>query len=451
MNDSYLDYSLAEDTLYQAAKNLDLKTVKELASNGVINPEAFLGTASDIQSIDNGHVEDNLFNLYETLLLAGHPLPVGYMRSSVVGLICRQKKDKWGRSNLLLKDIFGNPEYAFSEQLASFIIAGNNLSTTGNLEGLKLLLEEHASEEKLKELYEKNKTQSFPYFLFEGINDFEEIQFTQDKLECFDYFLDLFPETFWRTLGIHSTSPNHSFITKAAEIGDETLLRWLVEKGHSINDPLAPYISKKNLKTDDVTNPISRALNNQHFDIIPTLLELGCSTKQPEYDLYGPLQMAIKNCGTHLLPLLINNGADVNQDINYPEEPEEKPTQNKKKLSTTRFDESPLLTAVLYQDIEAVEILISAGADLEYTDTLKRTPLIYAALLDNLEIFQALCNAGASKLAECEIEGTTKTPIIIAYEKNSNVKSWLEAMAENQRMETNTNQVKTKRKHSHRL
>lgn len=63
------------------------------------------------------------------------------------------------------------------------------------------------------------------------------------------------------------------------------------------------------------------------------------------------------------------------------------------------FDDTPLHTVCLWGDIEAVKLLIEAGADVNAPGDHGATPIFYAIMAENIELVSLLLKKGASKKA----------------------------------------------------
>ena len=85
-------------------------------------------------------------------------------------------------------------------------------------------------------------------------------------------------------------------------------------------------------------------------------------------------------------------------------------------LEELYFHETPLGAASLRGHLEAVEILVKAGADVEAKDSWGMTPLIFAALKGNNEVVKLLLNAGADPDVK-DNQGRSALYYAIAYNR----------------------------------
>jgi len=122
---------------------------------------------------------------------------------------------------------------------------------------------------------------------------------------------------------------------------------------------------------------------------IPTSLEL-INRKVCSYEM-TLLHLACKEGNLELIQRLLAAGADIN--------------------ATTKDGCTPLLYAALLGHVEVVQFLLAAGADINATDKDGSTSLLYAASSGHIEVVQSLLAAGAN------INATTKdgcTPLLSA-------------------------------------
>lgn len=410
MTQNNLHPSLLSDMLEEAAKKIDLPAIKSLVAQGARNDEAFL-----IEDLSKQDVEE-LFSVHEALLSAGHPLPKGWVGDQVLNIICAMSKNHWAKSNPLIEQILSQSDNRIRKSPTLFVSCGNSLAETGNMEALKLLIPSTATEDQVNQWYGKEKMESFPFYL---LNNDENLE---DKIKSLDYLLSIMPEACWQKIGQSRNTVVLPLISKAVRLGSEDLVRWLVERGASINsNPNANYGSGA------VANPISCAIISNNFSMIPMLLDLGCSPNSSQNELFPPIIRAIRDDNIDLLQLLIDAGADINKE--------------------THIHLSPLSTAVFGDQTEVIERLIQNGADINQKGFDGATPILHSCIQDHLEPFILLLQAGAS----LDIEDNSGRKAIDIISKTTSIKPWFDAWVEHQALNENTSNVKKKQTKTLRL
>ncbi len=83
------------------------------------------------------------------------------------------------------------------------------------------------------------------------------------------------------------------------------------------------------------------------------------------------------------------------------------------KAKTDLDKNTPLVTAVVFGNVEAAKLLMDAGADLDAKDTQGSTPLFCAALFGRTEILKLLLEKGADRRIPNK-DGTTPEAIVKA-------------------------------------
>ncbi|MDD3559394.1 MAG: ankyrin repeat domain-containing protein [Melioribacteraceae bacterium] len=138
-------------------------------------------------------------------------------------------------------------------------------------------------------------------------------------------------------------------------------------------------------------------------DLFKLLISIGCNLNVKYETLLGqkatPLITAIENVDLELVRLLLNNGANVNLNVDS--------------------YKSPLHVALEYSthyNFEIVKILIEAGADIHAKSQFGQTPLHLAVKIGKLEAVNLLLKKGAEVNA---IDDENSTPLLFTLESGS--------------------------------
>ncbi len=370
--------------LVEAAHLGDLDTIRKLVKGGAVHEKAFL---LDEEAFLVDHMHDfpyttgKLIGIWEALLFSGHPLPNGDNKKKLFDRLSGLPKKHWELTLPLLKRIFKDPGFFVESDLdrkpereySLPIIVAHQLLCAGNLEAIKALVPLSMTEKEIQRWYSKTNNvnmQSFPYQIFNDLN--------QEKLAILDYLLQVFPEQTWQKIGtieggLKAWLP---LVSKAADNGDITLVKWLMERGCSLNDPgLLEYDSGISI------NPITRAVQAGNSSIILELLKLGCSVDTIPTEKLSPLLAVIeqhyqvKNL-TETVQEIVHNGANIEFQGTY---------------------RCTALCAAASRNLhETVKLLINNGANIEASDENGYTPLELACIYNSFESFTHLYRAGSS-------------------------------------------------------
>ncbi|GAC1455981.1 MAG: ankyrin repeat domain-containing protein [Ktedonobacterales bacterium] len=124
------------------------------------------------------------------------------------------------------------------------------------------------------------------------------------------------------------------------------------------------------------------------------------------YDGWTPLHLAAYGGHQEAVSVLLNYGAHV--DVR----------------AHNGLGSTPLLRAVIGQQMDVVELLIAHGADINATDTSGSTPLHKAALLGNTTLVQCLLDHGADM---CATNSGGQTPLAHAlFNRHADVATLLQ-------------------------
>ena len=150
-----------------------------------------------------------------------------------------------------------------------------------------------------------------------------------------------------------SDSDGDTALHEAAGVGHIEIVRALLEAGAGAD-------VRKLDKYDD--SPLSNACKGKHFEVFRALVEAGGDVNKLDSGGFTALHHASEYGLTEgVRYLCVERGADVNK-------------------STTGWGNTPLTLASRNGNVEAVRVLLEAGADVNKRDSEGRTPL-YIALV----------------------------------------------------------------------
>ena len=178
------------------------------------------------------------------------------------------------------------------------------------------------------------------------------------------------------SVGAFHTGPVH----QAAEKGEIEILNVLLDAGADVT--LKGWFGK---------TPLEIAASEGHAAVVRRLLQEGpeinsiCDNyNHNDYDNRGALHYAAEKDDVEILNLLLDAGADVNLK--------------------SRFGRTAIRVAACHGHIAAVRKLLQAGADVNISDDFRRTPLMDAAGKGWIEVVDCLLEAGANPDIEAEWE-----------------------------------------------
>lgn len=375
--------------LLEAAYAFDLDEVARLVRNGVRNEAAFLsdlgGTLQAdepateaifaqlrVRGFDVTNEKEALFELYRTLLQAGHEVPDGSSRRCVVRVVFGATASRFSQAAPLMtkcieQDMLDWSTSSWAHQLQVDRDDGKTVGRTildsphdllaeavgelaekGNMAGLKkvcmLLPKEQA---KLRKWLSGS---SSPLCKAAAAGQIEPVRF----------LLALMPEPAWRNVGWGGKSAFHT----AALTGQAEVVRMMMdEHGCSLQDPGCGDL-------------IAGAIQNRRRSIVPVLLAWGCDPNNVSQNEPTGLHLAIWMGYEELVAPLIAAGNAIE--------------------ALDKAEMTPLLVAGMVGMATAVAPLVQAGAMLEAVDKNGKTALAWACGNDRLETTQALVQAGAS-------------------------------------------------------
>lgn len=191
----------------------------------------------------------------------------------------------------------------------------------------------------------------------------------------------------------HSTMINFPLHTAVTEDQIETILN-LIKRGFDVNarngcgkTPLYLAVESQNYKiskllldcgADAKDSSLRMAINSRNINILKLFFEAIGDVKAKDYNGYPLLHLAVECGNSHIVKLLTNDGADVNE-------------VNKKNLCNM-----PLHLAIEKSNNEnIVKVLIDAGANVDAKNANKDSPLHLAVETRNFKIVKLLVEAGA--------------------------------------------------------
>lgn len=414
MKDSELLFQAAENYIHHPEVEDSLGIIKSLVEKGARNDKAFI-TYTGAHFYHHAYDEDEegacSFNLYEALMLAGHPLPTQnntdnidtYLLIRLIGLAPDTYSDRVKTLISLMVDtnVFTNGK--------SLHTAITSLVRQGNIKGIEILIPPETSEEQLKERL-SNVIHTCPLYA-------DKMTRTDDHyFECVKYLLNIMPEWEWVNLfPIRNQvySPGN-LLNIALSHGKKDFFEWLLKSNRA--NPI------ENCRT----NPFTTVFSHNQTHLVDTLFDLKCNPGLCAEGTTDPITQAISRKQYHFIPKLIASGANVNhQNI---------------------VDQAPLISAVSMtpcpENTETIALLLKSGANTEITDSDGKTALIIACSNDYLDVFLLLRQAGAN-FNHLTPKGETATMII--NQQHGAIKAFLEEEQLNQHTKPANSKKKTLR------
>lgn len=379
--------------LLEAAKSFDLARVTQLVHRGARNENAFLSDLGGTLISDDPNAalvfqflreqgreasteKEALFELYETLLLAGHEPPDGSSRRCAVRVIygadptrfdrarklatlCEEdhmlnwETSAWAHQIRLDREADGRSSFSFLEPLSIphglFMDAMAAAAEQGNEGLLKHLIGQPPNDPKAA--YDWLRGGTSP--LFKAL--------TGGHIPCVQLLLGVMDEPRWRAKGFHSTDPV-SAVSIASAHGQRAVVDWLFEQGIGQDEPYPGTV-------------IANAIKGKKFKAALDLVARGWDVNAVKPGEPTPLHMTVWEKAPHLIGPLLDAGHDVDP------------------RDAGGF--TPLAKAGMVGVAEAIAPLVAAGADVEAADKEGRTAMHWACRNDRTETFEALRRAGA--------------------------------------------------------
>lgn len=137
-----------------------------------------------------------------------------------------------------------------------------------------------------------------------------------------------------------------------------------------------------------IAGDLHEAVRANDAQRLALLLEAGQAVDETDYLLGTPLHVAVVQGSVPLAKILISKGANL-----------EAPSEDRGARATH--------LAANFGELEMLNLLLDAGADIEARDQKGQTPLLLAAATNNTEVVKVLLDRGADKEARESGEGMT--------------------------------------------
>jgi ankyrin repeat protein len=161
---------------------------------------------------------------------------------------------------------------------------------------------------------------------------------------------------------------NYTPLHSAAATGRYEIVKILIEQGMEVNK-----------KDYGGYTPLHWATQERHLNVINLLIEMGGEIESKDENGATPLYIAASEGYTEIVEYYIAKNANVDSTYGSPS------------------DCTPLNIACVFNNIDAVELLLKNKADIEAMDDEGRTPLFNAALRGNIDVVKLLLKYGANK------------------------------------------------------
>lgn len=390
--------------LFQAAKAFDLDRVQELVRQGARHDGAFLSDQGSTLSVDDPNSKvilqrlrdqgrdvrtenEALFELYETLLRAGHLPPDGSSRRCVVRIVYGADPSRFERALVLAelceadvmltwetsawahhirmeREAEGKTTPTFLEPLsvphALFMDAMADAAEQGHLVLLNRLVSQLPKDPHRLDGFLRGGSSPF----FKAV--------AKGHIPCAQVLLTLLTEQQWRTRGFHSSS-GVSAVSIAASHGQREMLDWLIDQGFGQDEAYPGTV-------------ITQAIQAKKFQTALNLVDRGWDVNAVQPGEPTPLHMAVWEKRPELIEPLLKAGHAVDP------------------LDGGEF--TPLVKAGMVGMAEAIAPLVKAGANLEAVDTQGKTAMHWACGNDRVETVEELRRAGA-RMDAVDLEGNT--------------------------------------------
>ena len=179
----------------------------------------------------------------------------------------------------------------------------------------------------------------------------------------------------------------HGAEVNVASVGGTTPVYWAAGGNIKLLNLLIANGADINKVNKNKEAPLHYAANNKNnAALVKLLIKHGADVNAADDDGNLPIHNAARKGNTEAVKVLIMNGSKIdifNTDNYY--------FTNINKLT-------PLVLACVYEQHEAVKLLIQAGADVNLTEKKARTPLHWACYNGNIDIVKLLIDNGANAL-----------------------------------------------------
>lgn len=150
-------------------------------------------------------------------------------------------------------------------------------------------------------------------------------------------------------------------------------------------------------KTKKMKEKFKEAVYNNDSETIMMLLQNGIKQRDVFFDFPRATFLAIKSNNMDLLALLLEEGPYLINKVN----------------SVYGDGVTPLINAVIKRRMNAIKLLLKAGADVNAGDSNKKTPLMYAAEKNLIDYLHVFIEAGAAVNAKDTVNNTAAIYAVI--------------------------------------
>lgn len=221
------------------------------------------------------------------------------------------------------------------------------------------------------------------YFIEQGADIPELLRYAimNDNWDLTKYLIDTQPERVNESDNPDGYFPLYDAVLK----NNLEIIKLLLAKGADINK-----------RTKSGYSSLELAVRHENIEIAEFLIKNGIDVNTVEEDFgHSPLyKAAITNNDLHMVKLLVENGANINQKDKY--------------------GESILYEATAYENIEIVKFLVDNGVDVNIQNNDGCTALHNAIYSERMDIAKILVDAGADVNLQ-DKDGNTPANILLKY------------------------------------
>ena len=177
--------------------------------------------------------------------------------------------------------------------------------------------------------------------------------------------------------------------------GDTEMVKLLISRGADVD-----------ARAKEGTTALLAASATGNVEMVRTLLDAKASLEQKDHASVTPLLAAIANDYINVARLLVDAGADVNADCHNGSALQVTAAKGDEEMlrlllgkgarTEPKSGQSPLMLAAANSHLEAVRILVQAGADVNVRDGNGVSPLLVASVNGQTDMVKVLLNAQAN-------------------------------------------------------